>query len=473
VNSALDSVVAGPGSLEVIGNLTSPLAAGQKLGVYEGTVLLGYATVSSNTWKFNQTGFGLGTHVLSAKVTDELGNVGAAGTSQSVTVTGNSPTQFVTVSGGVETAGAFTYTGHLLPGQSAADPLKSLVSTDTTPGVWGVLSSSLGNGESLVAYDGGLALAGTMVVNGKSWNFVPTNPLSEGFHSLTFRVEQGTKKGASSKVFGVEIDAVVDNFATILTLNDNQGALTGNMGNGGSTDDVFLEMNGKLEFAQEGTIKVFDGSKEIALKYAAQITDDSYYINIPQLGVGSHTLSVKFFNANGIEQTSLASTQTVNVVVGDSGQIASMTTSASGVDTLKLSSHAQTMDFTKLGTSTIDKVDLGNFGGNVVKLSTADVLDAGTNLFNTAGGWTFSNAADSTHAATYHQMVMDGSGSVERGNSSVTLTESAAAINTLSPWALTGTASHAGSNYNVYTNVVTDNVQLLINQNLAVSSVLI
>jgi hypothetical protein len=473
VNSALDSVVAGPGSLEVIGNLTSPLAAGQKLGVYEGTVLLGYATVSSNTWKFNQTGFGLGTHVLSAKVTDELGNVGAAGTSQSVTVTGNSPTQFVTVSGGVETAGAFTYTGHLLPGQSAADPLKSLVSTDTTPGVWGVLSSSLGNGESLVAYDGGLALAGTMVVNGKSWNFVPTNPLSEGFHSLTFRVEQGTQKGASSKVFGVEIDAVVDNFATILTLNDNQGALTGNMGNGGSTDDVFLEMNGKLEFAQEGTIKVFDGSKEIALKYAAQITDDSYYINIPQLGVGSHTLSVKFFNANGIEQTSLASTQTVNVVVGDSGQIASMTTSASGVDTLKLSSHAQTMDFTKLGTSTIDKVDLGNFGGNVVKLSTADVLDAGTNLFNTAGGWTFSNAADSTHAATYHQMVMDGSGSVERGNSLVTLTESAAAINTLSPWALTGTASHAGSNYNVYTNVVTDNVQLLINQNLAVSSVLI
>jgi hypothetical protein len=131
------------------------------------------------------------------------------------------------------------------------------------------------------------------------------------------------------------------------------------------------------------------------------------------------------------------------------------------------------MDFTKLGTSTIDKVDLGNFGGNSVKLSTADVLDAGTNLFTTASGWTFSNAADSTRAATYHQMVLDGSGTLTRGNSTVTLTESAAAITTLSPWGLTGTVTHDGSTYNVYTNVVTENAQLLINQNLVVSNVLI
>jgi hypothetical protein len=70
-------------------------------------------------------------------------------------------------------------------------------------------------------------------------------------------------------------------------------------------------------------------------------------------------------------------------------------------------------------------------------------------------------------------MVLDGTGTTARGNSTVTLTETAAAINTLSPWALTGTATHDGSTYNVYTNVVTDNAQVLINQNLAVSNILI
>lgn len=471
--SAYDTGYPSIGSVQVKGNLTAALAGGQRLGVYDGTTLLGYATTNGNLWSYYQAGLGLGTHALTAKVTDELGTLGASGSGLNVTITGTLPTQLVTVSGAVETTGEFAYTGHLLPNQSVADPLMSLISTDTTPGVWGKLSSNLGSGESLVAYDGKTALAGTMVVNGTSWNFVPTSPLSEGFHNLSFRVENGANQGTASKIFGVEVDAVVGNLATVLNLIDNQGALTGNLAVGGITDDVFLVLSGKLDFAQQGTIKVFDGTTQISTQYSALVTDNIFNINVPQLGVGSHTLSLKFYNTNGVEQTSAASSQTVNVVIGDSGQITSMTTSAGGVDTLTLSNYGQTMDFTKLGTSTIDKVDLGSFGGNTVKLSTADVLDAGTNLFNTAGGWTFSNVTDSTHAATYHQMVLDGTGTTARGSSTVTLTETAAAINTLSPWALTGTATHDGSTYNVYTNVVTDNAQVLINQNLAVSNILI
>ena len=406
-------------------------------------------------------------------MTNEVGQVGAAGSSQSVTIVGTQPTQLVTVSGAVETSGAFAYGAQLLPGQSVADPLKSLVTKDTTPGVWGTLSANLGSGETLVAYDGTQALAGTMVVNGRSWNFVPTTALSEGFHSLSFRVESGANTGASSARFGLEVDAVVDNFATVTTLSDNQGALTGNLAAGGSTEDPFLVISCKLEFAQQGVVKVFNGANLVAEQYSIFAADQFLKINVPQLGAGSHTLSVKFYNTLGVEQTSAASTQVVNVVVGEGGQIASMTTSSAGVDTLSLSNYGQAMDFTKLGTSTIDKVDLGSYGGNSVKLSTADVLDAGINLFNAGSGWSFSNAADVTRASTSHQMVLDGSGSVARGSSTVTISESAAAINTLSPWALTGTATHGGESYNVYSNVVSDNAQLLINQNLVVSHALI
>jgi hypothetical protein len=473
VLSAFDSGSAGVTMLQVTGNLTTALAAGQKLGVYDGDVLLGFATSTNTIWTFSQAGLGLGSHAITAKVTNELGQVSAAGSSQSVTIVGTLPTQLVTVSGAVETSGAFAYGGHLLPGQSLADPLKSLVTQDTTPGVWGTLSANLGSGETLVAYDGTQALGGNMVVNGRSWNFVPTTPLSEGFHSLSFRVESGANLGAASARFGLEVDAVVDNFVTVSTLSDNQGALTGNLAAGGSTEDVFLVLSCKLDFAQQGVVKVFNGTHLVAEQFSIFEADQVLKINVPQLGAGSHALSVKFYNTLGVEQTSAASAQVVHVLVGEGGQIASMTTSNSGVDTLSLSNYGQAMDFTKWGASTIDKVDLGSYGGNSVKLSTADVLDAGTNLFNVASGWSFSNSADMTRAITSHQMVMDGSGSVARGSSTVSITELAGAINTLSPWALTGTATHDGESFNVYTNVVSDNAQLLINQNLVVSYALI
>jgi hypothetical protein len=470
--SAFDSGSLGVSSLQVTGNLTTALGAGQKLGVYAGETLLGFATTSGNVWTFGHSGLGLGTHAINAKVTNELGQVGAAGSSQSVTIVGTLPTQLVTVSGAVESAGAFAYGGHLLPGQSAADPLKSLVTQDTTPGLWGTLSATLGSGETLVAYDGTQALAGTMVVNGRSWNFVPTNPLSEGFHNLSFRVESGANQGVASTRFGLEVDAVVDNSATLLSLSDNQGALTGNLAAGGSTEDVFLVLSCKLDAVQQGTLKVFNGTTVVAEQPCVLATDTVFNINVPQLAAGSHTLSVKFYNTVGVEQTSAASTQVVNVVVGEGGQIASMTTSTGGVETLTLTNYGQAMDFSKLGASTIDKVDMGSYGGNSVKLSTADVLDAGTNLFNAGSGWTFSNSADIARASSAHQMVMDGSGSVARGSSTVTLVE-AATVSTFSPWALTGTATHDGASYNVYSNVVSDNAQLLINQNLVVSHALI
>lgn len=137
------------------------------------------------------------------------------------------------------------------------------------------------------------------------------------------------------------------------------------------------------------------------------------------------------------------------------------------VDAVALTNSGQTLDFTQFtaGVKSIDKVDLGALGGNVVKVSAADVFEANTGLFTS--GFTFSNAQDGMNASTYHQMLLTGSGSTLKGVSTVQLAEAANVSNT-SPWALTGTALNGADIYNVYTNLATNDQQLLINQKLAV-----
>ena len=69
-------------------------------------------------------------------------------------------------------------------------------------------------------------------------------------------------------------------------------------------------------------------------------------------------------------------------------------------------------------------------------------------------------------------MVLSGSNAALTGANTVQIAEP---VNTgcTNPWSLTGTASHAGSTYNVYTNVVSNNAQLLIDQKIGVSYVVL
>ena len=268
------------------------------------------------------------------------------------------------------------------------------------------------------------------------------------------------------------MDAVVDNYASIVAVQDNVGGLTGNLASNASTDDTSLTIRVKLNYGQEGTIKVFDNGVEIQSLLSMSDNENNALINVPPLSVGAHSLTVKFYNTAGVEQSAAAEAFVVNVVANESTQLSTMTTSASGVDTLTLTTSGQVLDFTKLAATTIDKVDLGSLGGNTVKLNTADVLDAGTGLFTTGGGWVFSNASDGTHASTYHQMLFTGSSSAAGGASTVSLAEVRNANGT-SPWALTGTATSAGNVYDVYSNLETNNAQLLISQKLAVTNVVL
>jgi large repetitive protein len=304
-----------------------------------------------------------------------------------------------------------------------------------------------------------------------NWNFTPTTAVSEGYHDVTFKVVNTTAgtAGAASAAYRIEVDATVSNFATIATATDSYGALTGNLVSADVSDAPRLTLNGTLDSAGTGYVKVFDNTVYVG---SASVTNGSTwsYATDP-LATGPHAFTAEFYNTAGVKQTAAASSLTINHQALD-GVLTNLTT-VSGVDTATMTGGNQVLDFTKfsatdLSGTGIDKVSVG--AGNTVKLSTADVLEAGAGLFKSSNGWNFANATDGTHASTYHQMLLTGSST---GSSNVQLAEAANLSNT-SPWALTGTATNGADSYNVYTNLASsNNAQMLIDQKLAVNNVVI
>jgi hypothetical protein len=476
------------GAATVSGLLSAAFVAGQKLAIYDGAEsannLLGYASAlhGQTTFTYSASGLGAGVHTLTVRVlnVDGTASSGSAGTA-AFTVTAGAPTQTVTVLGGYETTGAYATTGagvfDLTSGNgtvSSGDTQHRFVTGDSTPGMYGRLSSVLGTNETLKAYVYGVEVAGTLNVAGLNWNFTPTTGLSEGYHDLTFKVVNtvAATSGAGSAAYRVEVDAVASNFASISLAGDYYGVHSGNLASGDVSDAPRITLWGSLAQTDSGLVKVYEvvNGSDVLMGSSTVTNSANWSFTTDALSTGSHVYKAVFANTAGVVQSATASTFAVDHQAQD-GVVTNLQTAA-GVDTASLTYNKQTLDFTKLGTSVIDKVDLGSFGGNTVKLSTADVLDAGTGLFTTAKGWTFANAADSTHAGTYHQMLMSGSGTTTFGASTVQIAEAANTSNT-NPWALTGTASNAGSTYNVYTNLATNNAQLLIDQNLAVSNVVL
>lgn len=133
----------------------------------------------------------------------------------------------------------------------------------------------------------------------------------------------------------------------------------------------------------------------------------------------------------------------------------------SGSDTLALSGAGITLNLTTIANQmsgsrieSIERIDLTGTGNNSLTLAAADVLDmSGMNQFNDGNGWTGLGAS-----VGRHQLVIDGD-----GGDLVT--------NVLSGWTVTGTTVTNGSNsYDVY-NSTSTLAQLLINSNVAISTV--
>lgn len=439
----------------------APLLAGQKIAIYDGLNKLGYAdNLISGEWKTALKGMGNGLHALTAKVigSDGVASSGSIGSSN-LTISHTEPTQLITVVSAVESNGVFNYAAPAI--HQATDLYKLWVTADTTPSYYGKLSSALNSGsvtgESLKVYDNGTEITGAVVsLNGLDWTY--TAPvLSEGQHSLTFKVVNGVNEGVASSNYVIEVDALVSTIVQITKVADTAGALTGSLVSGDTTDDAKWEISGTLSEAQTGRIELYNSGVKIASFDVFRTATWTY--NLDPIASTNNSLTAKFINTAGVSSSMSAAFE---LTIGNQDGVLTTTTLAGGIDAVSLSGQDQMLDLTQVSSTSIDQVNLGAWGGNTLKLTSADVVDSGQGLFSS--GYTFSFDQDAINASRYHQMLVNGSG-VALSNSTVILADNIAIG--IKPWALTGTATKNASVYDVYTNF-TDHNQLLIQQGLVV-----
>ncbi len=183
-------------TLTLNGTVSAALAGGDRLAIYDGSSLLGYAAVNGTNWTFATPGLANGSHSFTAKVIDAAGNAGSASSAYAVTVDATVPTATVALTSAADDAAPVT--GALISGSQT---------NDTGPLLSGTISGTLAAGDTVKVYDGGVLL-GTAEVAGSSWT-LQTSALSEGSHAFTVVVEgSGGNQGAFSPAFTLFVDTV-------------------------------------------------------------------------------------------------------------------------------------------------------------------------------------------------------------------------------------------------------------------------
>jgi len=311
------------------GILSSVLSSGQQVLVYDGTTLLGSASVSGTSWTYSPTiALASGSHQLTAKVVDPSSGVSGVASSAF-----NLVEQSLSIDSLTDDVGLLT--GNVLT--------MSLLNTDDTlPTISGTLGSALGTNEVLVVYDGTTSLGNAVVTtaNGSTtWTFSPTTALTTGTHTLKVQIENTTALGLpvidSKSVTVLVVDtATPTQTCVISSVADDYGNETGAVTTGTSTDDVTPTLAGTISssLATGQQVSVYDGSTYLG---SATVSGTSWsFIPSTALAVGSHSLTAKVENLATKLASSSSSAFVVNVESLTFTGFASSTVSSGVVSTI-------------------------------------------------------------------------------------------------------------------------------------------
>lgn len=144
---------------QLVGSLSAPLAKGETVRIYQGSILLGEATVSGTNWTFDVSGLQNGqTYSFTAVVTSITGAEGDKSAAFTLTVDTTPPSTTTTIA----------YFDHVGAVQGTFG--SGTTTDDRTPQLKGVLSAPLDAGDRVAIYESG-KLLGYAMVSGTGWIF--------------------------------------------------------------------------------------------------------------------------------------------------------------------------------------------------------------------------------------------------------------------------------------------------------------
>ncbi len=416
------------------------------------TTKLGDAVVNGTNWSFTPLflfPMADGAHSVKAVIQpllslNDSGTVVSAPYNFTIDSSGT-PLQFVSLNSVTDTLA--------LGGSIIGSVLSGGTLDDTRPTLNGTLSAGLTGAQAVAIYDNNVKLgyANVDVSNPLKFSYTPGQDLSAGTHTLTARVEN-TATGAQGASIGTYV--IVERPIT-LKVTDNVGALQGDVlsFDRAVTDDTSLLLSGSIgtPLLLNGLniplerVRVYDNGNFVG---NATVNGTEWSYNLTGLTAGSHhDISVRVTDLTGLIYT-VATGGSFDVASSDLATTPSTQYTSNGsVAAFTLGGHANLLDLTLVGGAAQPNIDVVKAGSdNTVKLALADVLQGGTNVFNSSSGWTGVNGTGK------HQMVIEGS-----TGSTVNVTDGS--------WSSVGSTSYNGNTYTVYENS-THLAQLLIDTHL-------
>jgi hypothetical protein len=297
--------------LVITGTVSASLTGTQVLAVYDGTTLLGNATMTGTNWSYTTSALSAGSHSLTAAVMDtRTSGTGTATTARVVNVISTTPT--FTMSDNVGGT-----TGTLASGAST---------DDNTPTLSGSLSTAMLAGEELAIYRtiGGVttkAGVATIAANNLDWTFTPSTGLADGAYTFKAMVQNsGDTTGTAGRVVSASSTLTIGTVAptktaTISSIADDvttNGSTTTAISSGQTTDDTTPTLSGTVSASLSGeSVVIYDnGTTKLG---NATVTGTNWTFTPTALASGAHSFTARVENSTTGAQGTASAAYTANV----------------------------------------------------------------------------------------------------------------------------------------------------------------
>lgn len=376
-----------------------------------GTTVLGTTTADgAGAWTITASALSDGVHTLTAKVTDDAGNTGAASTPLSVTIDTTAPSA----------PGAIDLDSGSDTGISNSDN----VTSDTTPTFNG--TAEVNSTVTLYDTDGTTVLGTTTADSSGNWS-ITASTLAGGSHTLTVKAKDaaGNESGASSSL-SVTIDTTAPNAPTGLDVLASSDSGTSNTDNITSNNTPTVSGAG----AEPGsTVTLYDSNGTTVLGTTTADSSGNWSVTTSALADGTHTLTAKVTDTAGNVG---AASSSLTVTIDSTAPGASGTpVLASGSDSGASNADNITSDTTPTITGSGAEA-----GATVTLYDTDGTTVLGTATADGSGNWSITSSTLSEGAHTLKTKVTD-----TAGNTSVASASLAITVDTTAPTVITLSAN--------------------------------
>ena len=301
----------------------------------DGTTVLGTSVVAGGIWTITSSFLSNGSHLVSAKAQDAVGNISASSLLLSLNIDSIAPAQ----------PGAPDLTAGSDSGSSNTDN----ITNDTTPTFIGTAEA-----DSYISLYDGATLLGVEVATGGNWSFT-SNALADGSHFLTLTAtDLAGNVSTTSNGLTFTIDSTAPNAPSAADLAS--GSDSGSSNADDITNDTTPILTGTAESGSYVTLYDTDGSSVLGNAIA---TGGNWSITSSNLFDGTHILTTKATDVAG----NVSSASSALTLVIDA--LAPTTTIASAI--LSADTGSSTTDF-------ITKTAAQNLSGTLSANLTASEL---------------------------------------------------------------------------------------------------